>query len=211
MWSLELTEFTRIGAHRGARGEVCQVSTMGTKVYILEMEASMVQWNCMEALKVETVMLINLAQSKKVKYGERRSWWWCRGGEVCVPNGQVQSREAVWRILVINLWGGVPRWNHSVCTHLKVEVKKAQLEMELMTSGMVWVWIPWVLCSSCEHGNSSRERKAFRGLKNVWNDLWDYRKRPKVIRGKWIFGRTDFDHSGGRRVYSVVLWNHLKF
>ena len=66
-------KFTTIGVRRGARGEVCQVCTMGTKGYILEMEASMAQRKCMEALKVETVMLVNLAQSKKVKYEERRS------------------------------------------------------------------------------------------------------------------------------------------
>ena len=55
-----LTEFTTIGAHRGTRGEVCQVCTMGTKGYILEVETSMVQWKCMEALKLETVMLVIL-------------------------------------------------------------------------------------------------------------------------------------------------------
>jgi hypothetical protein len=46
---------------------------MGTKGYILEVETSMVQWKCMEALKVETMMLDNLAQSMKEKYEERRS------------------------------------------------------------------------------------------------------------------------------------------
>jgi len=46
---------------------------MGTKGYILEMEASMVQQKCMEALKVETVMLVNLAQLKKIKCEDRRS------------------------------------------------------------------------------------------------------------------------------------------
>ena len=68
-----MTEFRTIGAHYGAGGEVCQVCTMGTKGYILEVETSMVQWKCMEALKVKTVMLVNLAQSNKVKYEERRS------------------------------------------------------------------------------------------------------------------------------------------
>ena len=67
------SEFTTIGAHRGARGEVCQVCTMGTKGYIMEMEASMVQWKCMEALKVEVLKPVILAQSKKVKGEERRS------------------------------------------------------------------------------------------------------------------------------------------
>jgi len=57
----------------GQGGEVCQVSTKGTKGYILEMEASMVQRKCMKALKIETVMLVSLAQPKKVKYEERRS------------------------------------------------------------------------------------------------------------------------------------------
>jgi hypothetical protein len=71
-----------------------------------------------------------------------------------------------------------------VSTHLEVEVEKAQLEVELMTPGMVRLWRPWVLCSSCEHVNSSRGRKAFRGLKNVWHGLWNYRKRPMVIGGK---------------------------
>jgi hypothetical protein len=46
---------------------------MGTKGYILEMEASMVQWKCMEALKVEVLKPVILAQSKKVKCEERRS------------------------------------------------------------------------------------------------------------------------------------------
>jgi len=46
---------------------------MGTKGYILEMKASMVQRKCMEALKVEMVMSVILAQSKKVKCEERRS------------------------------------------------------------------------------------------------------------------------------------------
>jgi len=54
-----------------------------------------------------------------------------------------------------------------VCTHLEVEVEKAQLEVELKTPRMVRLWRPWVLCSSCEHVNSSRGREAFRGLKNV--------------------------------------------
>jgi len=62
-----------MGAHCGATREVCQVSTMGTKGYILEMEASMVQWECMEALKVEVLKPVILAQSKKEKYEERRS------------------------------------------------------------------------------------------------------------------------------------------
>ena len=46
---------------------------MGTKVYLLEMEASMVQQKCMEALKVEVLKLVILAHSKKVKCEERRS------------------------------------------------------------------------------------------------------------------------------------------
>ena len=29
-------------------------------------------------------------------------------------------------------------------THLEVEVEKAQLEVELMTSGIVRLWRPWV-------------------------------------------------------------------
>jgi len=64
-----------------------------------------------------------------------------------------------------------------VCTHLEVEVEKAQLEVELVTPEIVRLWRPWVICTSCEHRNSSRGRKAFRGLKNVWHDLWDYRKK----------------------------------
>jgi len=48
----------------------------------------------------------------------------------------------------------------------------------------VRLWRPWVSCSSCEQRNSSRGRKAFRGLKNALQDLWDYRKRPMVIGGK---------------------------
>jgi hypothetical protein len=43
------------------------VRNMDTKGYILEMEESMVQRKCMEALKGEAVMLVNLAQSKKIK------------------------------------------------------------------------------------------------------------------------------------------------
>jgi len=87
---------------------------MGTKGYILEMEASMIQRKCMEALKVDVLKPVILAQSKKVKCEEKRSWRWCRGGDVCVPNCQVRLGEAVWRILVINLRGGVARWKHSV-------------------------------------------------------------------------------------------------
>jgi len=41
------------------------------------------------------------------------------------------------------------------CTHLLVEIEKAQLEVELNTPGMVRHGGPWVLCSSCEQGNSS--------------------------------------------------------
>jgi len=41
------------------------------------------------------------------------------------------------------------------CAHLLVEVGKTQLEVELNTPGMVRLWRPWVLCSSCEQGNSS--------------------------------------------------------
>jgi len=33
---------------------------------------------------------------------------------------------------------------HSVSTHLEVEAEKAQLEMELMTPGMVRLWRSWV-------------------------------------------------------------------
>jgi len=36
------------------------------------------------------------------------------------------------------------------CTHLLVEVEKAQLEVEWNTPGMIRLWRPWVLCSSCE-------------------------------------------------------------
>jgi len=56
---------------------------------------------------------------------------------------------------------------HSGCTHLLVEVEKAQLEVDLMTPGLVRLWRPWVLGSICEQGNSSRGRKEFWGLKNV--------------------------------------------
>jgi len=63
-----------------------------------------------------------------------------------------------------------------VCTHLEVEVEKAQLEVELMTPGMVRLWRPWVLCFSCDQGNSSRGRKTFRGLMNVRHGLCDYLK-----------------------------------
>jgi hypothetical protein len=38
---------------------------------------------------------------------------------------------------------------------------------------MAQLWKPWVSCSS---GNSSREWKAFRVLKNIWHGLWDYLK-----------------------------------
>ena len=41
------------------------------------------------------------------------------------------------------------------CTHLEVDVEKTQLEVELNMLGMVQLWRPWVLCSSCEQGNSS--------------------------------------------------------
>jgi len=57
----------------GQRGEVFQVCTMGTKGYILEMEASMIQRKCMEALKVDVLKPVILAQSKKVKCEEKRS------------------------------------------------------------------------------------------------------------------------------------------
>jgi len=43
---------------------------------------------------------------------------------------------------------------HSVCTHLEVEVEKAQLEVELMASEMVQLWRPWVLGSSREQWKS---------------------------------------------------------
>ena len=43
----------------------------------------------------------------------------------------------------------------SGCMHLEVEVDKAQLEVELMTLGIVQLWRPWVLCSSCEQRNFS--------------------------------------------------------
>ena len=33
--------------------------------------------------------------------------------------------------------------------------QKAKLEVELNTPGMVGLWRPWVLCSSCEQGISS--------------------------------------------------------
>jgi hypothetical protein len=72
---------------------------------------------------------------------------------------------------------------HSGCTHLVFEVEKAQLEVELMTQEMVRLWRPWVLGSS-EQGNSLRRRKVFWSLKNVWHDLWDYQKRPRVIESK---------------------------
>ena len=41
------------------------------------------------------------------------------------------------------------------CTHLEVEVEKAQLEGELNSLGMVRLWRTWVLCYSGEQGNSS--------------------------------------------------------
>ena len=59
-------EFT-IGVHRGASGEVCQLSTMVTKGNTLEIESSMVQRKCIKALKGKAVMSGNLAQSKKIK------------------------------------------------------------------------------------------------------------------------------------------------
>jgi len=45
-----------------------------------------------------------------------------------------------------------------------------------MALGMLQLWKPWVLGSSCEKGNSSRGWKAFRRLKNVWHELRDYLK-----------------------------------
>jgi len=73
---------------------------------------------------------------------------------------------------------------HSGCTHLQVKVEKAQFEVDLMIPEMVRLWKLWVLCSSCEQGNSFRRQKTLWSLKNVWHDLWDYRKRPRVIGGK---------------------------
>jgi len=46
--------------------------------------------------------------------------------------------------------------SYSGCTHLEVEVEKAQLEVDLMIPEMVQLWKPWVLCSSVEQGNSLR-------------------------------------------------------
>jgi len=74
--------------------------------------------------------------------------------------------------------------SNSGCTHLLVEVEKTQLEVELMTPEIKRLCRPWVLGSSCEQENSSRRQNAFQSLKNVWHDLWDYRKRPRVIGGK---------------------------
>jgi len=65
--------------------------------------------------------------------------------------------------------------------HLEVEVEKARLEVEVVTSGMVKLWRPCVLCSSCEKGSSSRGRKAFRGLKNLWYGLCDYLKDQGLL------------------------------
>jgi hypothetical protein len=88
---------------------------------------------------------------------------------------------------------------------LEIEVEKSQLEVETSTSEtrrrqvedtrMLQLWRHCVLCSSCEQGNSSRGRKAFRGLKNVWHDLWDYLKKTK---GNWrqVNLHNEFDHSG---------------
>ena len=53
-----------------------------------------------------------------------------------------------------------------------------------MTPIVVRLWRLWVLGSCFEQGNSSRRRKAFWSLKNVWHDLCEYRKRPEVIGGK---------------------------
>jgi hypothetical protein len=41
------------------------------------------------------------------------------------------------------------------CAHFLVKVENAQLEVELNTPGIVRLWRPWVLCSSCEQGYSS--------------------------------------------------------
>lgn len=164
----------------------------------------MVQWKCMEALKVETMMLDNLAQSMKEKYEERRSWWWCRGGDVCVPNCQVRPGEAVWRILVINLWGGVARWRHSVCMLLDVDVEKAQLEVELVTPGsgtaMETLW--------------AREFfKRTTGISGIEKCIAWLVGLPEKTKGNWRqvnLLEDGFDHSGGRRGFGAGLWNYLK-
>jgi len=95
---------------------------------------------------------------------------WKGGGK----NTQVQSGEAE-----KNTCDQPLRWSCKVkdivCVLIwKHEVEKAQLEVELMAPKMVQLWRPWVPGSSYEQGNSSRRRKAFRSLKNVWHGLWDY-------------------------------------
>lgn len=86
---------------------------------------------------------------RNVKYST--SAWKGRG-----KNTHGQSEEAEVRILMISLL----RWSFKVkvivgCMHLKVEVEKGQLEMELNSPGMVRIWRPWVLRCSCEKGNYS--------------------------------------------------------
>lgn len=64
------TKFKTIDAHRGVAVEVCQVRTISTKGCIFKMVVSMVQWKCLKVLKGlkgETVMSVNLAQSKVAK------------------------------------------------------------------------------------------------------------------------------------------------
>jgi len=48
-------------------------------------------------------------------------------------------------------------------------------------------------------------QKASQSLKNVWHDVWDYWKRPRVIGGKWIFRRTNLITSRAEEVWCRLM------
>jgi len=86
--------------------------------------------------------------------------------------------------------------SHSGCTNLKVEVEKAQLEVELVTPGVVRLWRPWVLGFSCEQGISSRGHKTFQGVEECITCLVGL---PKKTKGNWRqvnLKENRFDPSG---------------